>query len=109
MLLQSAAGLIPVPLIQEAIGVALKIINVCEVRKIMNRNVARWFLIYHCQDISAAGQKVKDLQDRVCHLMLIIVDNVTSKNEEGSDEVFVKAAKSIEQDIQDLLRYALDS
>ena len=41
--------------------------------------------------------------------MLIIVDNVTSKNEEGSDEVFVKAAKSIEQDIQDLLRYALDS
>ena len=43
MLLQSAAGLIPVPLIQEAIGVALKIINVCEVREIPHRNVTRWF------------------------------------------------------------------
>ena len=38
MLLQSAATLIPVPLIQEAIGVALKIIEVCEVRKIPPRN-----------------------------------------------------------------------
>ena len=38
--------------------------------------------------------------------MLVIVDNVTSKNEEGSDEVIVKAAKGIEQDIEDLLRYA---
>jgi hypothetical protein len=34
MLLQSAAALIPVPLIKEAIGVALNIIQVCEVRKI---------------------------------------------------------------------------
>ena len=31
-LLQSAAAIIPVPLLQDAIGVALKIIEVCEVR-----------------------------------------------------------------------------
>jgi hypothetical protein len=31
-LLQSAAGVIPVPLLQDAIGVALKIIQLCEVR-----------------------------------------------------------------------------
>ena len=37
MLLQSAAALIPVPLITEAIGVALKIIEVCEFRKIPHR------------------------------------------------------------------------
>ena len=37
---------------------------------------------------------------------MVIVDNVTSKNEDGSDEVIVKAAKSIERDIKDLLRYA---
>ena len=37
MLLQSAATLIPVPLIKEAIGVALKIIDVCEVCKISHR------------------------------------------------------------------------
>ena len=40
--------------------------------------------------------------------MLFIVDIVTSKNENGSgdttDKVIVKAAKSIEQDIKDLLR-----
>ena len=29
---QSAAGVVPVPFLQEAIGVALKIIQVCEVR-----------------------------------------------------------------------------
>ena len=56
--------------------------------------------------MSAVGQKVKELQDRVCHLMLVIVENVTSKNEEGSDEIIVKAAKGIERDIKDLLRYA---
>ena len=40
--------------------------------------------------------------------MVVIVNNVTSKNEEGSDEVIViqKAAKGIERDIMDLLRYA---
>ena len=31
---QSAAGVAPVPFLQEAIGVALKIIQVCEVRRI---------------------------------------------------------------------------
>ena len=38
--------------------------------------------------------------------MVVIVDNVTSKNEEGSNEVIVKAAEGIERDIRDLLRYA---
>ena len=40
--------------------------------------------------------------------MLVIVENVTSKNEEASDdsEVIKKAAESIERDIEDLLRYA---
>ena len=57
-------------------------------------------------NISVAGQKVKELQDRVCHLMVVIVDNVTPRNEEGSDEVIVKVAKGMEQDIKDLLRYA---
>ena len=39
--------------------------------------------------------------------MVVIVDNVTSKNETGcddNDEVIVKAAKGIERDIKDLLR-----
>ena len=41
------------------------------------------------------GQKVKELQDRVCHLVVVIVDIVTSQNENGTDEVIVKAAKGI--------------
>ena len=39
--------------------------------------------------------------------MVVIVDIVTSKNENGSDdtdEVIVKAAKGIERDIEDLHR-----
>jgi hypothetical protein len=54
--------------------------------------------------MSVVGQKVQELQDRVCHLMVVIVDIVTSKDENGSDEVIVKAAKGIERDIKDLLR-----
>ena len=67
--------------------------------------VARWFSLNYCQNVSAVEQKVKELQDRVSHLMVVIIDNVTSNNEEGSDEVIVKAAKGIERDIKDLLRY----
>jgi hypothetical protein len=36
-LLQSAAALIPVPMLREAIGVAVKIIEVCGVRKILRK------------------------------------------------------------------------
>lgn len=39
-------------------------------------------------------KKVKELQDRVCHdLTVVIADDVTAKNEEISDEVIVKAAR----------------
>ena len=63
-------------------------------------------MIYNifCQNISVVGQKVKELQDRVCHLMVVIVDIVTSQNENCSDEVVVNAVKGIERDIKDLLR-----
>ena len=36
-LLQSAATVIPVPMLQEAIGAAVKIIELCEVRQILPR------------------------------------------------------------------------
>jgi len=39
--LQSAASLIPVPFLGEAIGVAIKVIEICEVRRIPPMNVAR--------------------------------------------------------------------
>lgn len=35
--------------------------------------------------------------------MVVIVENVTSKNEEGSEEVVMKAAKGIERDVKELL------
>ena len=62
----------------------------------------KWFTIYYFQNMTAVGQKVKE-QDRV---MVVIVDNVTSKNEENSDEVIVKALEVIERNIKVLLRYA---
>jgi hypothetical protein len=102
--LESVGGLIPVPLIQEAIGVALKIIQVCEVCMILPRKGCEMMLnILFCQNVSAVGGKVKELQDRVCHLMVVIVDNVTSKNE--SHELIVNAVNVIERDIKDLLGY----
>lgn len=49
-LLQSAARIIPVPLLQEAIGIAMKIIQVCEVRGIPREEVesTRWFTYDMC-------------------------------------------------------------
>ncbi|PPQ85095.1 hypothetical protein CVT26_005523, partial [Gymnopilus dilepis] len=81
--LQSAAGIVPVPLLQEAIGVALKIIEVCE-------------------EGSAVERKVKEIQDRVGHLMIVVVENVTKAEEETEEEADVKA-KVIETDIAGLL------
>ena len=36
--------------------------------------------------------------------MIVIVDHVTLKDEEGSKETVMKAVKGIEQDIKELLR-----
>lgn len=59
------------------------------------------------QDASAVEHKVKELQDRVGHLMIVIVDHVTPKNEGGGKEAVVKAAKGIEADIKELIRCGL--
>ena len=59
------------------------------------------------QEVSNVEQKVKELQVRVGDLMIIIVDHVTFKDEEGSKETIVKTEEGIEQDIKELLRCGL--
>jgi Zn finger protein HypA/HybF involved in hydrogenase expression len=56
------------------------------------------------QESSDVEEKVKELQVRVGNLMIVIVDHVTLKDEEGSKETVVKIAKGIKQDIKELLR-----
>ena len=49
-LLQSAAAVIPVPMLKEAIGVAIKIIEVCQVREIRPRescDIVHYLLLGH--------------------------------------------------------------
>jgi len=58
------------------------------------------------QDASAVEQEVKDLQERVSHLMIDILRHVTPKSEEGNDQAVVKVVKGIEEDIKQLLRWA---
>jgi hypothetical protein len=53
------------------------------------------------QEASAVEQKVKELQVRVGDLMIVIVDHVTLKDEEGSKATVVKT------DIKELLRCCL--
>ena len=109
VVLQSVAAFIPVPLIREAIGVSLKIMEVCEERcEVCEippwKGCKKWFTIYFFQNTSVVGKKVKELRDRVYQLSVVIVETFTPNNENGSDEVIVKAAKGIERDIKDLLR-----
>ena len=67
--------------------------------------VARRFYQFIHQDASEVEPKVKELQVRVGNLMIIIVDHVTLKDEEGSKKTVVKTAEGIKQDIKELLRY----
>jgi hypothetical protein len=60
--------------------------------------------IFH-QDASAVEQKVKDLQERVSHLMIDILRHVTPKSEEGNTEAAVKVVKGMEEDIKQLLQW----
>ena len=59
------------------------------------------------QEASDVEQKVKELQVRVGDLMIIIVDHLTLKDEEGSKETVVKTAEGFEQNIKKLLRCGL--
>ena len=70
-----------------------------------SEKVAKWLKSYYCQTTSVVGQKVKELKDRVYHLSVVIVETFTPSNEYGSDEVIMNAAKGIERNIKDLLRY----
>ena len=70
-----------------------------------SEKVAKWLKRYYCQTTSVVGQKVKELKDRVYHLSVVIVETFTPSNEYGSDEVIMNAAKGIERNIKDLLRY----
>ena len=56
------------------------------------------------QEASEVEPKVKELQIRVGNLMIIIVDHVTPKDEEGSMETVMKTAEGIQQDIKELFR-----
>jgi 2-iminoacetate synthase ThiH len=49
-------------------------------------------------------QKVKELQEKVGHLMIVILHRVTPKNEDGSEEAVVTTVKGIEEDITALVR-----
>jgi hypothetical protein len=54
----------------------------------------------------AVEQKLKELQERVGHLMIAILHHVTPNNEESGEdgEAVVKTVKGIEADIKELVR-----
>ena len=66
--------------------------------------VAKWFTIYYFQNTSVVGEKLKELRDSVYHLTVVIVETFAPNDENGSEEVIVKAAKSIERNLKGLFR-----
>ena len=67
-------------------------------------NVTKRLTVYYHQNTSVVGKRVKELKDRVYHLSKVIAETFTPNDENGSEEVIVKAAKGIERDIKELLR-----
>ena len=64
----------------------------------------KWLTIYYYQNTSVVNEKVKELKNRVYYLSKVIGETFTLNDENGSEEVIVKAAKGIERDVNDLLR-----
>ena len=56
------------------------------------------------QEASDVEQKVRELQAKVGDVMIVIVDHVTLRDEDGSKETAMETAKGFEQDIKELLR-----
>ncbi|CAA7262578.1 unnamed protein product [Cyclocybe aegerita] len=77
--MEAAAGVIPVPYIRDAIRVGLRVIETCE-------------------EITAVEQQIQQLQDRVCQLLIVIIDSVTT--EDGGSDGMYKAAKVIESEVK---------
>ena len=86
-LLQTAAPFIPVPFIKEAVDVALKIIEVCEVCKISLRYGNKWLTIYYFQNTSVVNEKVKELKNRVYYLSKVIGETFTPNDEKDRKSV----------------------
>ena len=77
----------------------------CEVCEIPPwKGCKKWFTIYFFQNTSVVGEKLKELRDSVYHLTVVIVETFTPNDENGSEEVIVKAAKSIERNLKGLFR-----
>ena len=53
----------------------------------------------------AIERKLKDLHDKTCQLMVVMVDNFATWNNKES-RVILEATKSVEGDIKELLRCA---
>ena len=81
-----------------------KLLNNARCVRFRPGKVARRFTIYYCQNTSVVNEKVTELKDRVYHLTVVIIETFTPNDENGSEEVIMKAAKGIERDIKDLLR-----
>ncbi|KAJ3514813.1 hypothetical protein NLJ89_g2145 [Agrocybe chaxingu] len=77
--MEAAAGVIPVPYVRDAIRVGLRVIQTCE-------------------EITDVEQQVQQLQDRVCQLLIVIIDSVTT--EDGGSDGMYKAAKVIENEVK---------
>ena len=110
-MLQSATTFIPVPLIQDAVGVALEIIEVCEERcevcnlKISPRKGCKMVYKNIIARIHPSSVKRSELKDRVYNLSMVIAETFTLNNESGSDEAtIIKAAESFAEDIKELVR-----
>ena len=80
----------PSTILQEAIEVALNI-QVCEVRWILHLKVARWLIKFLIRKHWMFNKRLKSC--KVSNLMIIVVDYVMFKDEEGSKELLWQLRK----------------
>lgn len=82
LILKAAAGFIPAPYIKDAIGVALAVIDACE-------------------EVTFVEQQVGELKNRVCCLMIAIVNSLHPDDSSDIEKV-EKASEDIRSEIEDL-------
>lgn len=99
LILKAAAGFIPAPYIKDAIGVALAVIDACEVSALLLFMSTR--ALIRQQEVTFVEQQVGELKNRVCCLMIAIVNSLHPDDSSDIKQV-EKASEDIRSEIEDL-------
>jgi hypothetical protein len=94
LVLEAAAGFIPVPFAKQLVSVALTLIYTCEVSMSSCLHVYNNQL--HNQEVTVLKEQIRDVTNRICGIMLVIVNAVQEKQPDDFPNNIEKEVKILQ-------------